>query len=73
MPENLKKNPEDGTADEFKKCLKGHIFEAELEDCPYCGGKKIEEELAKLVIRNPALKKKLEDMAMCYITGPKDF
>ena len=59
--------------DEFKKCPEGHVYESEYEECPYCNGKEMEEFIDRL--KSDASKKireKLENMAMCYIMGPKD-
>jgi len=55
---------------DFVKCSKGHVFDSELEKCPYCNGKKIEDELNKLPADDvdvPA------DTAMCYDLGPDRF
>ena len=55
--------------DEFKKCTIGHVYESELDDCPYCNGKKLDEALKKLK------RKKNIDMpesAMCYDMGPRN-
>jgi len=54
---------------EFIKCTEGHVYESNLVKCPYCGGKNLEDDLVKLINKNPGLMKKLleDDMAMCYL------
>jgi len=55
---------------DFKKCLEGHFYRPELEDCPYCNGQNIESELENL----PEKPRAFPDIeAMCYIMGPKDY
>ena len=64
---------EDDASDTFTKCKKGHIYESNLEECPYCSGKRIEEAIIKLVDKNPGLAEKLRGLATCYLIGSKDF
>jgi len=33
---------------EFLRCLNGHVYDSELKECPYCGGKELGEDLDKL-------------------------
>jgi hypothetical protein len=51
----------------YKKCPNGHFYKSDLEECPYCDKKTLEDAIAK-IIRKP--REKLEDLAMCYLMGP---
>jgi len=57
--------------DKFKKCPKGHVHDSELEECPFCNGKEIDDELKKLPKKPPGRLKDIKDLAMCYLRGPK--
>jgi len=54
----------------YKKCSKGHIYNQELPECPYCGGLKIDDELENLPDKPDVKKQILKDMADCYMIGP---
>ena len=54
-------------SDEFKKCPEGHVYDSEYEDCPYCSGENIDDELEKLP---PDEKRFPPEVAMCYDMGP---
>ncbi|MCL2211496.1 MAG: hypothetical protein FWB95_06210 [Treponema sp.] len=58
---------------EFKKCSQGHVYESGLEECPYCNGKNVDDELEKLPKKPEINKDILKDMADCYMRGPSDF
>jgi hypothetical protein len=50
----------------IKKCPAGHFYDSKLEECPYCNGRTLDDDLASLI------KKKIrfpKDMAMCYRVG----
>jgi len=54
---------------EFKKCPEGHVYDSGQNECPYCNGRKIEDDLEDL----PETKVGLPDnIAMCYDMGPRD-
>jgi len=53
--------------DEFKKCPKGHVYNCELDECPYCGGKKIEDDLINIPGKPDIDIKILDDIADCYM------
>jgi hypothetical protein len=50
---------------DFIKCSKGHVYDSELKECPYCSGKELKDDLNKL----PLGKKFPLLMAMCYDRG----
>ena len=52
---------------EFVQCKKGHFYNSNLEECPYCKGKKIEDDLENLPPKKCDFP---EDQAMCYDIGP---
>ena len=52
--------------DEFKKCLHGHPYDSKLEECPFCNGVNIDDELGKLPEKNVD-KDALKYMADCYL------
>ena len=54
---------------DFIKCPKGHIYDKELGECPYCSGKKIEDDLEDL----PWQQIDPPESAMCYDIGPRTF
>jgi len=54
-------------ADGFKKCPEGHVYDSELEECPYCNGKKIDDDLENLP---PDDSNPPPETAMCYDMGP---
>jgi len=54
----------------FKKCPNGHIYSSDLDECPYCNDRQIEEDLEKLLANTD---KPLPEIAMCYILPPKDW
>ena len=50
----------------IKKCPNGHFYDSKEEECPYCNGRTLDDDLASLI------KKKIrfpKDMAMCYRVG----
>jgi len=52
---------------DFIKCSKGHVYDSKKEkECPYCSGKKIEDDLENL----PSDDGYLPESAMCYDMGP---
>jgi len=52
---------------EFKKCTKGHYYNSDSEDCPYCNGETIGQKLKDLP---PGSRVFPEDTAMCYVRLP---
>ena len=54
---------------EFKKCSGWHIYNSNLKECPYCNGKKLEDDLENL----PPKEVDPPESAMCYDMGPGDF
>jgi len=58
---------------EFKKCSKGHVYESNLDECPYCNGAEIDDVLGKLPVKPEINKDILKDMADCYMRGPSEF
>ena len=57
----------------FKKCPNGHIYESVEKDCPFCGGLEVDDVLQKLPEKiGSSIRKSLENMAMCYLVGPKE-
>ena len=55
---------------EFKKCPRGHVYDSELNECPYCNGRTIDDDLENLTPDEVELP---PDEAMCYDMGPGDF
>ena len=54
---------------DFKKCPKGHTYDSEKEkECPYCNGKKIEDDLEDLP-DTPVDKDILKHISDCYLVG----
>jgi len=53
---------------DFTKCPQGHVYDSELEECPYCNGKKIDEFLEDLP-EKPVDKDVLKYIADCYLVG----
>ena len=58
----------------FKKCQKGHVYNAELKECPFCSGMTIDEALKKHSEENPPDDEGIPDnlLAMCYDMGFRD-
>jgi len=54
--------------DEFKRCPNGHIRKPELEECPYCNGRTIEDDLEELPDDDGG-PDKIPETAMCYDMG----
>jgi len=52
---------------DFIKCPEGHIYKKELEKCPYCNGKRIEEDLEDLPEKPVVDKDILKHIADCYM------
>jgi hypothetical protein len=50
----------------FTKCNNGHIYNSELEECPYCNGRKIDDDLDDL---GEEEKIDFPETAMCYDIG----
>jgi len=51
---------------DFKKCPFGHTYDSEKEkECPYCNGRKIDDELKKI----PPKDIEGPESAMCYDMG----
>ena len=58
---------------DFIKCAEGHIYDEELDECPFCNGKKIDD-ILKEIPEKPSIDKKiLKDIADCYLIGSRDF
>jgi len=57
--------------DEFRKCREGHVFDSKLEECPYCNGQNIEDDLEKLADKSHNVIDKIRNTATCYLVGPK--
>ncbi|MCL2180100.1 MAG: hypothetical protein FWB83_03145 [Treponema sp.] len=55
---------------EFKKCPEGHVYDSKLEECPYCNGEDLEDELDKLP---PDDEREPPETAMCYDMGLSRF
>ena len=56
-----------------KQCPQGHFYNSELDECPYCNGLKIDDDLEKLLSKTDEKRKFPDDiMAMCYILPPGD-
>jgi len=53
--------------DEFKKCPNGHVYDSGLKECPYCSGKKIEDDLENLPEKPEVDRDVLKDIADCYL------
>jgi len=53
----------------FKKCPKGHVYNPESPECPYCNGLEIDDELENLPDKPSVKKDILKDMADCYLIG----
>ena len=58
-------------SDIFKKCPKGHIFNTDLGECPFCGGLEIDDALINLP-KPPNGSKLPDDIADCYYMPPDD-
>jgi len=52
----------------FTKCDKGHVYDLAQNECPYCNGKKIEDDFDELPEGGESLPL---DLAMCYEIGPR--
>jgi len=57
---------------EFKKCSKGHPYDSELEECPYCNGKELDDDLENLPDKPAVNKDILKNIASCYLIGSRD-
>jgi len=61
---------------EFKKCEEAHVYSAEYDECPFCKGVTIDEELRKQAEEKPEEgfdKEKYDRLiAMCYDMGPRN-
>jgi len=55
---------------DFIKCPKGHVYDSESEECPYCNGRKIDDDLDKLPPDDVDVP---DATAMCYEMGPDHF
>jgi len=53
----------------FIKCSKGYVYESKLNECPYCNGKELDEDLENL----PRKEINPPESAMCYDMGPGEF
>ena len=51
---------------DFTKCGSGHIYTTELDECPYCGGKTLDQALKEKSASGLKRRKQLLDSAMCY-------
>jgi len=58
---------------EFKKCPQGHVYESNLDECPYCSGAEIDDALGNLPGKPEINKDILKDMADCYMIGPDEY
>ena len=54
--------------EQFKKCPQGHVYDSDIEECPYCNGQTVEDALEKL----PQGYVEPPESAMCYDMGPGD-
>lgn len=52
----------------YIKCSAGHIHDSEIDECPFCKGKTIDQALAALPPNDE--EDDPDDMAMCYDMGP---
>ncbi|MCL2180099.1 MAG: hypothetical protein FWB83_03140 [Treponema sp.] len=53
----------------FKKCPVGHVYSMKSKECPYCKGRKLDDELEKLPENEV---KELPPVALCYAPKPFD-
>ena len=71
--EIMKANIQENNFNDFAKCPKGHVYDTELGECPYCNGKKTDDVLKEMPEKPSVKKNILKDIADCYLIGPKDF
>jgi len=57
---------------DFITCPQGHTYDSELEECPYCGGKTIDNALEDLPEVKNVDKSILANLADCYFTRGGD-
>jgi len=56
--------------DKFIKCPKSHVYESRLEECPYCNGKIIDDELKELPPGYDNRDDILPPSPLCYAPHP---